>query len=78
MLNQFSKVSIQLGSFPFTSTPLTNTYVKTGTNTEGKNWLYFGEMEEGSTTISKGRGIKIFDNKEVEVGHFEKNFMNGQ
>jgi NaMN:DMB phosphoribosyltransferase len=40
--------------------------------------VYFGEMEGGSTTTAKGRGIKIFSTKEVQVGHYENNKKNGQ
>jgi hypothetical protein len=40
--------------------------------------VYFGEMENGSTTTRKGRGILIADNKEVNVGHYENDKRNGQ
>jgi hypothetical protein len=78
MLSQFSKYYLKLGSFPFTTTPLTNTHYIVGTNSKGNKWVYFGEMEDGSTTIREGRGIIIFDSMEVHVGYHEKNEMNGQ
>jgi hypothetical protein len=40
--------------------------------------VYFGEMEDGSTTTAKGRGIKIFATKKVLVGYYENDKMNGQ
>jgi hypothetical protein len=78
MLSQFSEYYLQLGSFHLTSLPLTNTHVNTFTSTAGNKGVYFGEMEGGSTTTEKGRGIKIWSTKEVEVGHYENNKMNGQ
>jgi hypothetical protein len=78
MLSQFSKYYLQLGSFHLTSLPLTNTHVNTFTSTTGNKVVYFGEMEDGSTTTAKGRGIRIFSTKEVQVGHYENNKMNGQ
>jgi hypothetical protein len=60
MLSQFSKYYLQLGSFHLTSLPLTNTHVDTFNSTAGNKGVYFGEMEDGSTTTEKGRGIKIF------------------
>jgi hypothetical protein len=79
MLSQFSKYYLQLGSFHLTSLPLTNTHVKAFTNTNGNKGVYFGEMEDGSTTTQKGRGILIiYMTKEVQVGHYENNNLNGQ
>jgi hypothetical protein len=40
--------------------------------------VYFGEMENGSTTTWKGRGIIIFNTKEVQFGHYENDKKNGQ
>jgi hypothetical protein len=77
MLSQFSKYYLQLGSFHLTSLPLTNTHVFTSTS-DGYKGVYFGEMEDGSTTTRKGRGILIFDTKEVIVAHYENNNLNGQ
>jgi hypothetical protein len=78
ILSQFSKYYLQLGSFHFTSFSLTNTHVEAGTNTNGNKYVYFGEMEDGSTTTRKGRGIKIFSDKEVNVGHYENDEIIGQ
>jgi hypothetical protein len=50
MLSQFSKYYLQLGSFHLTSLPLTNTHVEAFTDTAGDKGVYFGEMEDGSTT----------------------------
>jgi hypothetical protein len=77
MLSQFSKYYLQLGSFPFTSTLLANTHVKAGTNIKGDKWVYFGEKEYGSTMIGKRRGIGIINTGEVQVGHWDKDQMNG-
>jgi hypothetical protein len=46
--------------------------------TGGYKGVYFGEMEDGSTTTAKGRGIRIFSDKQVQVGHYENNNLNGQ
>jgi hypothetical protein len=78
MLSQFSKYYLQLGSFHLTSLPLTNTHVEAFTSTAGNKGVYFGEMEGGSTTTQKGRGIKILSTKEVQFGHYENNKLNGQ
>jgi hypothetical protein len=78
MLSQFSKCYLQLGSFHLTSLPLTNTHVHAFNSTAGDKGVYFGEMEDGSTTTAKGRGIRIFSTKEVEFGHYENNNLNGQ
>jgi hypothetical protein len=78
MLSQFSKYYLQLGSFHLTSLPLTNTHVKAFNSTAGDKGVYFGEMEYGSTTTRKGRGIQIFSDKQVQFGHYENNKMNGQ
>jgi hypothetical protein len=40
--------------------------------------VYFGEMEDGKSTIGKGRGIQILSNQQVQVGYWEKNWLNGQ
>jgi hypothetical protein len=77
MLSQFSKYYLQLGSFHLTSLPLTNTHVDTLT-AGGYKGVYFGEMEDGSTTTQKGRGIEIFSDKEVYLGHYENDKRNGQ
>jgi hypothetical protein len=78
MLSHFSKYYLQLGSFHFTSLPLTNAHVRAGTNTKGQKWVYFGEMEDGSTISYKGRGILILDDEQVQVGYYEKSQINGQ
>jgi hypothetical protein len=78
MLSQFSKYYLQLGSFHLTSLPLTNTHVDTFNSTAGDKGVYFGEMEYGSTTTRKGRGIQIFSTKDVNVGHYENDKTNGQ
>jgi hypothetical protein len=78
MLSQFSKYYLQLGSFHLTSLPLTNTHIYAFTSIAGNKGVYFGEMEDGSTTTQKGRGISIGSNKQVNVGHYENDEMNEQ
>jgi hypothetical protein len=77
LVSRFSNLYLQLGSFKFTSLPLENTHIKTFTSL-GFKGVYFGEMEDGSTTSRQGRGITIYDVKEVQVGHWGKDKLNGQ
>jgi hypothetical protein len=40
--------------------------------------VYFGEMENEKSNIGKGRGIQILSNKQVQMGYWEKNLLNGE
>ena len=76
-MKTFSQYFLQLGSLPFSSLPLANPHSISFTNSKGTKGVYFGEMEKGSTSDRKGRGIQVFSNKQIHLGHFDNGQLNG-
>jgi hypothetical protein len=64
----YFKYNSKLGRFSFNdSSPLKNTHIRIAKNSEGIKWMYFGEMQEGSKEISKGRGVLVFEDGEIDI-----------
>jgi hypothetical protein len=77
LIARFEYYHHKLPELVLSSLPLKNVHVHIGTR-DGNKYVYFGEMVKGSTSKKNGRGMKIYENGNIMIGHFNGDWMDGK
>jgi hypothetical protein len=77
MLANLERYNNKLGWYNFSLLPLSNSHFKVGKNNFGEKFSYFGEMKQGTTDVTMGRGITVIDDGRVIFRDYRDNRNNG-
>jgi hypothetical protein len=75
MITNLIKFNIKIGAVPLSNIPLQNIDIRIF-KFFGLRSVYFGELD-GSGIGAKGRGVKVIDDGEIQIGEWDDDVQNG-